>query len=223
MSQPITEAPRTEPGDKAPETPPEAPKVEDDKGKPSEPDKGFPENTPVAQMTETQKAAYYKHQNRKAEGRLEQFKGVTPEQIQQILEENENLKAAQMSASEKAVNDAAKQAAKEAREAADAEWRPKLQSQQLRAIAGSVLKGDQLNAWLSGMNPAAFASDTGEIDEEKVMGHLTAAFGVGGDRQQPPGQQRRDWGQYSGGSQIPSKPGEAGAAEAAKRFPKKST
>jgi hypothetical protein len=98
----------------------------------------------------------------------------------------------------------------------------------LRAIAADVLKGDQLDAWLSGVNPAAFANDNGDIDQEKVQSYLTATFGVGGEdqqqqstngRQQPPA-----WGQQSGGAGTPPvPPGEAGRAAVARRHGVKTT
>jgi hypothetical protein len=186
-------------------------------------DKGFPENTPVKDMTEAQQAAYFRYQNRQTDNKLAAFKGVKPEDVSAMQQELEALRAKDMTASEKAVKDAEKAA----RAAADAEWRPRLQTAELRSIASEVLKGDQLNAWLAGMNPAAFANDNGEIDQEKVMGHLTAAFGVGGQdqqqqsnngRQQPPA-----WGQTSGGTGSVTRPGEAGRAAVAKRHGVKTT
>jgi hypothetical protein len=184
-------------------------------------DKGFPENTPVKDMTVDQQAAYYKWQNRQTDNKLGAFKGVTPEQVQTMAQELETLRAKDMTASEKAVKDAEKAA----RAAADADWRPKLQTAQLRSIASEVLKGEQLTAWLSGVNPAAFANEHGDIDQEKVTGYLAATFGVGGQdqqqqsnngRQQPPA-----WGQHSGGAGTPpAKPGAGGLAQAEKRFGK---
>jgi hypothetical protein len=180
-------------------------------------DKGFPENTPVKDMTVEQQAAYYRYHNRQADNKLSAFKGVTPQQVQEMQQRLDQFENAQLTADQKAIKDAQKAA----REAADAEWRPKLQTAQLRSIASEVLKGDQLNAWLAGMNPAAFAGENGDIDQEKVMGHLTAAFGVSGqDQQQQSGnghQQPPAWGQQSGGTGAPSRPGEAGKAAAIRR------
>lgn len=188
-----------------------------DHGQSGSSDKGFPENTPVKDMTVEQQAAYFRYQNRQTDNKLSAFKGVTPEQVQQLQQENETLKNEKLSADQKAI----KEAEKAARTAADADWRPKLQTAQLRAIASDVLKGDQLNAWLAGMNPAAFANENGEIDQEKVMGHLTAAFGVGdqGQQQQYRNGQRAapSWGQQSGGTGMPARPGEAGRAAVAQR------
>src|ERR1700681_2700055 len=68
----------------------------------------------------------------------------------------------------------------------DADWaalsarvRPPSSSAQLKEIAGKVLSGDQLNSFVSVADPKAFAGDNGDIDESRVMGHLTALFGAG--------------------------------------------
>ncbi|MGW4127963.1 hypothetical protein [Amycolatopsis japonica] len=45
-------------------------------------DKGFPENTPVAEMTPEQQVAYWKHQSRKWEGQAKQ--GPTPAEIAEM-------------------------------------------------------------------------------------------------------------------------------------------
>lgn len=168
-------------------------------------------------MSVDQQVAYYKWQNRQTDNKLSAFKGVTPEQVQQVMQENETLREKNMSADQKAIKDAEKSG----RSAADADWRPKYQTLQLKAIASEVIKGDQLKAWLAGMNPAAFADENGDIDEEKVMGHLTAAFGGQQDTQQQQSnngrQQPPAWGQQSGGTGVPIRPGEAGRAALAKR------
>jgi hypothetical protein len=62
-------------------------------------------------------------------------------------------------------------------------------TEQLRSHAAKVLAGTQLEAFVNAANPAAFSNSNGEIDEEKVMGHLTAIFATN---------QPRQWGQHSG-------------------------
>lgn len=185
-------------------------------------DTGFPPNTPVAEMTDAQKAAYYKHQNRQADNKLAAFKGVTPQDIEQMQTRLQELENAQLSATDKALKEAATKAATDAKSAADAEWMPKLQAAQLKSIAAPILNdAERLNAFLAMANPAHFVGDNGEIDEEKVAGQLTALFGAtqgtGSQQQQPP----RNWGQHSGGTGTPATPGAAGIAEAAKRYGKK--
>ncbi|WP_161967060.1 hypothetical protein [Mycobacterium marinum] len=183
-------------------------------------DMGFPAETPVKDMSVEQQLAYYKHQNRQADNKLSAFKGVTPQQVQQMQQQLDEQANAKLSADQKAVKDAEKAA----RAAADAEWRPKYQASELKSLASQVLKGEQLKSFMAVTDPAKFAGEDGEIDEEKVMGHLTAIFGADGGQGQQPGNggqqqhQQPSWGQHSGGTGGQIRPGEAGRAEAAKRF-----
>ena len=167
-------------------------------------------------MTQEQQTAYWKHYARQHEARAKAFGELTPEQVQQMQARNEELETAQLSASDKALKDAAKQAAAEATAAAEAAWKPKYQMAELKAAASEVIKGDQLKAFLAITDPAKFAGEDGEIDTEQVMGHLTALYG-----QQPPSgtngdQQQRNWGQH-GGPPPATPPGESGRAEAERR------
>jgi hypothetical protein len=186
--------------------------------------KGYPEHTPVAQMSDAQRAAYYKDQNRHTDRLrkdLAKFNGVTPEQVTQMAQELEALRNEKLSADEKALAAATKKALADAQSAADAVWRPKYQMAQLKSVAAQVLTNPgQLTAFLSGTEPGKFAGDDGEIDESKVMDYLTALFGT----QQPTPQPAPRWGQHSAGNADPTnRPGDAGKAEALRRFGKKPT
>jgi hypothetical protein len=179
-------------------------------------DKGFPADTPVADMTDAQKAAYYLHQNRQTDNKLKAFNGFTPQDVNAMWTQLEENATERLSASDKAVREATAKAVADARAAAEAELRPKYQAAQLKSAAGLVIKDkEQLESFLAITDPGKFAGEDGEIDEEKVVGHLTALLGAPG--QQQGGQQQRNWGQQSGG-QPPSKPGSAGLAAAGKRF-----
>lgn len=71
--------------------------------KPGEP---YPKNTPVAEMTLEQRAAYYKHQSRKMEEKLERFGNYTPEQVQTLAKEAADAKNAALTENEKALETA---------------------------------------------------------------------------------------------------------------------
>lgn len=86
-------------------------------------------------------------------------------------------------------------------------------TEQLRTAASQVLSGSALDSFVHFADVSKFVGENGGIDEEKVMGHLTAAFGVSGDQQQ-----QRNWGQRSGGTGPALRPGDGGRAAAAKRF-----
>ncbi|MBF6370918.1 hypothetical protein IU469_35265, partial [Nocardia puris] len=93
----------------------------------------------------------------------------------------------------------------------------------LEAIAGRILDDDQLKSFMSIVDTSKFIGEDGEIDNEAVMGHLTAIYGQPKQRQFGAGlPQHVNWGQH--GSQPPAPSGAAlGLAEAERRFGKKST
>lgn len=191
-------------------------------------DKGFPENTPVAEMTHEQRANYFKHQNRQTDNKLSAFKGVTPEQVQEMQQRLQQYDDSKLKPDEKVVKDARTEAAKQAKDAADAEWSRKYLRSEVKSIAAGVIKDrDQLGTFMEMIDPTKFANEAGEVDEEMVMGKLTAMFGGSGEGngqqqgggQQAGGQQQRNWGQHSGGAGAVDngRPGDAGRAEAARR------
>jgi hypothetical protein len=64
---------------------------------PPSPDRGFPENTPVKDMTVDQQAAYFRFQNRQADNKLAAFHGFTPQDVNAMwtrLEELEEARSA---------------------------------------------------------------------------------------------------------------------------------
>jgi hypothetical protein len=180
-------------------------------------------------MTDAQKVAYYKHQNRQTDDKLKGFNGFTPEDVDGMWKRLNTLESERLTADEKAVKEATTKAATEAKTAAESALRPKLHDAQFRAIAGPVLKErDALDAVMAITDPAKFLGADGDVDEEKVMGHLTALSAVftGGQGQGQPGngQQPPAWGQNSGGAGTPpARPGEAGRAAIAKRHGVKTT
>lgn len=199
MPDPITGAPEGEPTTAAPDT-----------------DRGFPQGTPIAEMTDAQRAAYWQHYARKHEDAVKSFGGLTPQQVAEQQAELETLRTEKLTADEKAMKAARDEAAKAAAEAAKAEFEPRLRAAELKAIASEVIKGDQLTAFMSIANPGAFVGENGEIDEAQVTAALTGMFGA----QQPnptPGQRWQNAGQFAP-PPPPGRPGAGGQAEAAKRF-----
>lgn len=130
-------------------------------------------------------------------------------------EELDKLRNEKLTADEKALKDATEKAAAEARSAAEAELRPKFQTAQLKSVAAQVITdSDQLASFMAVTDPGKFAGDDGEIDEAKVMGHLTALFGA-----RQAAAPARNWGQTSAGHAGPApEPGSGGKAEAQRRF-----
>lgn len=166
-------------------------------------------NKSVAEMNDAERAEYYTHRSRRYESSLRKFGGVTPEAVQQMQSRIAELEAEKETADERAIREAKEAAAKEAREVVMAELAPKLHRSQLKSVASQVLSGEQLDAWLDGVDPSKFVGESGEIDEATVMGKLTALFGAP--------KARPNWGQH--GTTPPGEtPGSAGKAEAERRL-----
>lgn len=182
------------------------------------PDRGFPANTPIKDMTPDQQAAYWKFHDRQKSNLLDKYQGITPEQALQWKQEAEQRAREQMTPSEQALEDARTQAQAAAAEAAAQQWAPQL----AEAIVSQFVTDDNARpAVMAGLNPMSFVKD-GKFDKDALIGHLTglaAAFGGvtsgdggGGQQQQPP----RQWGQV--GDQPPApKAADYGLAEAERR------
>lgn len=208
-------------------TPPAAPSPVDMPSKPTpvtpagppEGDKGFPDGTPLTEMNDAQRAAYWQHYARKHEDTVKAFNGLTPQQVKDLQTQNEAFQIDKMTADEKTVATARKEASDAAAAAAKAEYLPQIQKLQVQGIAASVIQGDKLNAFMSVVNPAALVDDKGAVDEAKVMGYLTAMYG--GETPPPnAGPRWQNFGQYTPPA-PPANPGSGGVAEAQKRFGKK--
>lgn len=176
-------------------------------------DMGFPANTPVAQMTDSQRAAYYQHQNRQTDNKLKAFHGFTPDDVNSMWTRLQEVETERLSEGERTLREATASAAAQARADAEAELRPKLLASQLRSVASPAFAGDKakLDAWLDGIDPAKFVGENGDIDETKVTNHLSAFVSPQG-----PGNPGYQWGQHSGPAPA-TQPGEAGRAEAERR------
>lgn len=98
----------TPPADPAPPAPTPKPPADPAPKPPADP--GFPENTPVAQMTIEQQAAYWRHNARKHEERATEYRtaagGKTAQEVQAELEAAATARREQMSEHEKALEDA---------------------------------------------------------------------------------------------------------------------
>lgn len=80
--------------------------IESGGGDPTPKEPEFPANTSVKDMTPEQQVAYWKDRSRKHEDRVKAFGELTPEQATALKTENDQLKAATLSAEEKALEEA---------------------------------------------------------------------------------------------------------------------
>jgi hypothetical protein len=178
-------------------------------------DKGFPENTPLVQMTAEQQAAYWRHQAQKHEGRNRDLLAITGgkfgDDLKNIITEHSQLKQATLTDSEKAI------------ETAKAQTRAELASENVRAAFDLVLPDDmpaeKKQDALEVLNLAAFLTPDGRVDTAKVKAHAATLAPAKDSGQQ---QRTRDWGggkRHTAGAPL----GSGGAAEAERRFGTKST
>lgn len=185
---------------------------------PAPPPTGDPAPPPPAPPAYTPPKDQAEH-NRIIEDRLAQQKrqygGLTPEQVQEkVARANamDALEAELASDTEKATKAAADQATK----AAMAQAVPRIVTAEFRAAAKGVLTDEQLSAVLEDLDMTKYADDNGEADLAKIAAKIAAIAPA--QQQQPPGVgPYRLLGQ---GQQPPAitKPGEAGLAEAQRRF-----
>ncbi len=175
----------------APQDPPQDP--------PETPAKGFPIGVPVADMTPEEQAAYWKDKARKHENRANAYGGLTPKQVTELQQQLQDLQTAQMSETERAVEAAKQEAADAGRRAAVDEWQPKYREARMEAIAGKFLDEEQLSSFMAIVDTTKFIdADSGDIDRDAVMGHLTALYGQPKQREFGGAlPQHANWGQHS--------------------------
>jgi hypothetical protein len=169
----------------------------------------FPANTPVKDMEPAQQAAYYKHQARKHEDRVKAYGDITPEKLAELTRERDELRQANQSESERAIE--------EAKEAGRAEVRQLLAAERVRTALASALAGRSVepDALLDLDRSVFVKGDKADTDAIKawVKEHSTESK-PGKGSGHVPGQGNRD--------QSTPVAGDQGRAEAARRFaPKK--
>lgn len=133
--------------------------------------KGFPANTPVAQMKPEEQAAYHLHQSRKHEGRATAYHqavgGKSPEEVKAALEEAEKIRQQSLSEQERAVE--------EARKAGQQTAAGELGTKSVRAafdlLLGDAMEKDALNSEIDVLDLSKFLTDSGDVDTAKVRAH----------------------------------------------------
>lgn len=169
----------------------------------------FPADTAVKDMTSEQQTAYWKHQARKHEDRAKAFDGLTPEQVRKNAADLEDLRKKNLSADERAIEDAVERGRSEANGKAAV----KVADTALRmALRGRLVDGSTL------LNKPSFVKD-GEADidaiEKWVDDNSTPKDGQGGGKPFP--------NLFQGDRESLNKSDrETGKAAAEKRFGKKS-
>jgi hypothetical protein len=103
--------------------------------------------------------------------------------------------------------------------------RPPTSARQLKDIASKFISGSQLDAFVKVVDPKVFANETGDVDEGRVAGHLTALLGAGSSPASPGAGGRAEaakrFGTAAGGDSVPAARGASGRAEAERRYGKR--
>lgn len=179
-------------------------------------DKGFPENTPIAEMTDAERANYFKFHDRRKSDTLKAYQGITPEQALEWKQQADEARRNGLQPNERALEDARTEAAKVAAEQAAATFAPQL----AEAVIEQFVSDDEHKEHLLGLiDPMKFMKD-GVFDRGSLVATLTGlstAFGGNGSgNEKPPPSQ---WGQSGGRPPAPSASAQ-GLAEAERRFGK---
>lgn len=159
---------------------------------------GFPANTPLAEMTDAQRAAYWRAQSRKQQ-RLAESRRDRDELAERARLWDEHQRAQQSPA---------EQALEQAREQARAEARAEAAAQVTTAYLASGLEArgrssEDVAALLEGVDPARFVGEDGQPDRARISAYV--------DRLAAP-RQRVDTGGGRRGA-VPSPSGVSAGAE----------
>lgn len=178
-------------------------------------DRGYPENTPLDDMSLEEQVAYWKHNSRKHEGRVKAFGDITPEALSDMREKSEKYEALEYeltSEQDKAIAAAREEAAKQAR----SELLPQLVQASFDSHAARLgVDSEKLNAALKYVDLNKFLTSKGQVDTEAVASY------VGTMRPEEP-----ELPSYASGIGFGALgyggflPGERGRAEAQRRFNK---
>ena len=178
---PATPPPAAPPAPAPPPAPPEPPAADD---------KGFPPNTPVAEMKPAEQAAYWRTQAQKHEGRNKELLGITGGKygadLKAALDERERLLDSQRTDSEKAVEAAKREAA----EAVAREYGPKSVRAAFNLLLGDMPQQDR-EAEIELLRLEKFLTADGEVDTDKVRQKAASIAPSVKDRRHDYGQGRR--------------------------------
>jgi hypothetical protein len=144
-------------------------------------DRGYPANTPLAEMTVEQREAYHRYHSRKWQGIADSRKDY--DAVKADAEKWREHQRAQQTPSEQAVEEARNEGERQATARAQSERVADLLTVALEARGKT---GDELAELVAAANPAAFITD-GNVDRAKVTSYAArlAAPVKGGPRPDP--------------------------------------
>lgn len=174
------------PADPAPADPPPAP---------APVERGFPENTPVAEMTTEQALAYTRYHSHKHESLANTYKSLgDPDTIKAKLAAYDAAEAAKLTPSEQAINEAKAAGRTEALLEANSSAATAILEANLAARGKTA---EQISGILAPINASAFIAD-GKVDTAKVLAFAKEVAGEPGTTTTT--RQRLDMGQGNRGN-----------------------
>lgn len=192
---------------------------EDDGSDGANEDLGFPADTALKDMTEAQQTAYWKNAARKHEAAFRSKFGqdMTPEKVTQLRDDIEKNRQANLSAQEKAIEEAKKAGRSEALAESNERLIDTLIDARLKAAGNKKSKDFPL---LDTIDRSKFITNEGDIDTDKVASVLDAVIPVDGSS----GNTSGAWPFTGQGNRnnVKTSARDAGKAEAERRFKKKS-
>jgi hypothetical protein len=181
------------------------------------PDKGFPDNTKVEDMTAEQQAAYWKYHSRRHENRVSALGNLTPEQVQELRDKAQQWDDAEAERGTE-IEKAVRAAQAEAEKAVLAKIQPQLVTAEFRAAAVGRVDNERLAAILEPLDLGKFLAADGSVDTAKVSSYIEGiAPAMGSSAPQTPTFPSLGQGQHTA---PPAVPGAAGLAAAQRRFGK---
>lgn len=170
----------------------------------------FPEKTPISEMTPPQQVEYWRHK-----ARLHEDRNRSTADYDAVKAERDRLKALTQTETDKAIEQAKKEATDAARAEVRAETLPKLVRAEFKAVAAGRLPGDRLTAILEPLDLSKFlTADGSEVDADKVTRYVEGIAPADG---------KKTWPDMGGGHRQSSKATGVGAGSDlyAARHPKK--
>jgi hypothetical protein len=159
-------------------------------------DRGFPADTPVAEMTDKQQAAYWRYQSRKHEGQAKSSAAELAD-LRPKAKQYDDLAAASRTEHERALDEAKAQARAEA----DRDAALKIAAAEMRVAAKGRIDDAKLAAVLEPIDMSKFLADDNTVDTARVAAFvdgIAPAQQAGGAKSPDMGQGRREAGTASG-------------------------
>ena len=158
-------------------------------------DKGFPEGTPIAEMTDAQQAAYWKHQSRKHEQSAKDRSDY--DAMKAKAAEYDKYVESQKTEQERAVEAARAEGAATARAQANTDMAAAMFRLALTPRLSPQDNKEKFDLAVRGFNPAGFIGEDGAIDTDAI-GQYAQSFGAPEVRRGDVGQGNRGAGNPSG-------------------------